>query len=269
MNKLKRIIDILMSIVLIPLMAYQVTGEAMHEWIGIAMVLLVIVHQILNRKWYTAIFKGNYQRFRVFSTVINILLLISFTLTAISGMSMSNHAVPFLYNLINVNTARIMHLAFSYWSFILMGLHIGLHVSAMAAKIPINIKKVLAALFTIIVGYGFFLFLKSGIINYITFKTHFAFLDYEKPAALVFLENVMMIISFIFIGHNIVSIIKMLGKNNNDILKHVVYIMSALIIGFVINISSGQEEFNNSWQGNAISNVETSFSEELVDNDLP
>ena len=212
MNKLKRIIDMLMSMVLIPLMAYQVTGEAAHEWLGITMVLLVVAHQVLNRKWYASILKGNYQAFRIFSTIINVLLLISFTLTAISGMSMSNHAVPFLYNLINVNIARIMHLAFSYWSFIFMGLHIGLHVEAMTSVIPINVKKVLSIVLTIIAGYGFFLFLKSGIINYITFKTHFAFLDYEKPAMLALLENIAMIIFFAFVGHNLSNVIKEVGE---------------------------------------------------------
>ena len=138
MNRIKRMIDALLTIVLIPLMAYQVTGEALHEWLGITMVLLVIIHQVLNRKWYVALFKGNYQAFRILSTVINVLLLVSFALTAISGMSMSNHAVPFLYNLVNVNTARVMHLAFSYWSFILMGLHIGLHIGAMTARMQNN-----------------------------------------------------------------------------------------------------------------------------------
>ena len=215
MFKLKRIIDMLMSVVLIPLMAYQVTGEAAHEWLGIAMILLVIVHQVLNRKWYAAIFKGNYQAFRIFSTTINVLLLISFALTAVSGMSMSNYAVPFLYNLINVNTARIMHLAFSYWSFILMGLHIGLHVAAMTSKMPINVKKVLSIVLTLIAGYGFFLFLKSGITNYITFSTHFAFLDYEKPAVVAFLENIVMIIFFVFVGHNLSNVIKEMGKKEN------------------------------------------------------
>lgn len=205
MKSIKRIIDILMTLILIPLMAYQVTGEAAHEWIGISMVLLVIIHQMLNRKWYAALFKGNYKPFRILSTIINVLLLVSFVLTAISGMSMSNHAVPFLYNLVNVNTARVMHLAFSYWSFILMGLHIGLHIGAMTAMMPKNVKKVLSIVFTIFAGYGFYLFLKSGIINYITFKTHFAFLDYEKTAILVFVENLAMISFFAFMGHNIVK----------------------------------------------------------------
>lgn len=40
----KRIVDIGMTILLLCLMAYQVTGEAAHEWIGMAMTVLVVVH---------------------------------------------------------------------------------------------------------------------------------------------------------------------------------------------------------------------------------
>ncbi|MBP3201070.1 MAG: DUF4405 domain-containing protein [Lachnospiraceae bacterium] len=212
MNRIKRIIDILMTIALMCLMAYQVTGEAAHEWIGILMVLLVIVHQVLNQKWYTALFKGNYHAYRIFSTIINVLLLISFTLTAISGMAMSNHAVPFLYGIISVNTARVMHLAFSYWSFILMGLHIGLHVNVMTSKMPKNVKAVLSIVMLLVAGFGFYLFIKSGIINYITFTTHFAFLDYEKNKALVFFENFAMLSFFAFIGHNVAEMVRNIDK---------------------------------------------------------
>ena len=214
MNRIKRIIDVLMTLTLIPLMAYQVTGEAAHEWLGISMVLLVIIHQVLNRKWYSAIFKGKYNSYRILNSIITIMLLISFALTAVSGISMSNHAVPFLYNLVNVNTARVMHLAFSHLSFILMGLHVGMHVGVMTAKMPSKAKKVLAVLFIIIAGYGFYLFMKSEMIDYITFKTHFAFLDYEKPVGLVFFENVVMLIFFAFLGHSIASITRRTNRNS-------------------------------------------------------
>lgn len=201
MNKIKRIIDMLMTIALMCLMAYQVTGEKAHEWIGIAMVMLVIVHQVLNKKWYAVLFSGKYNFYRIFSTIINVLLLIAFTLTAISGMSMSNYAVPFLYGIISVNTARIMHLAFSYWSFILMGLHVGLHINVMTSKMPKNVKSVFGIIMLLIAGCGFYLFIKSGIINYITFKSHFAFLDYEKNAILIFFENFAMLSFFAFLSH--------------------------------------------------------------------
>ena len=94
---IKRIIDAFMTALLLCLMAYQVTGEQAHEWIGMGMVVLVIIHQILNRKWYAALFKGKYKGYRIVITVVNVLLLLSFALTAFCGMSMSGYAVPFLY----------------------------------------------------------------------------------------------------------------------------------------------------------------------------
>ncbi len=96
---IKRIVDAAMTVLLLFLMAYQVTGEALHEWIGMGMTALVIIHQILNRKWYGALFKGKYNSYRVLTAFLNILLLLSFALTAFCGMSMSGYAVPFLYGM--------------------------------------------------------------------------------------------------------------------------------------------------------------------------
>ena len=267
MNRIKRIIDILMTFVLILLMAFQVTGEAAHEWLGISMVTLVIVHQVLNRKWYSAIFKGNYNTYRILNSIITIMLLISFALTAISGISMSNDATPFLYGLINVNTARVMHLAFSHWAFILMGLHIGMHIGIMTAKIKNLVRSIMLGIFTVIAGYGFFLFLKSGIINYITFKTHFAFLDYEKLAPLVLLENISMLIFFAFVAHNLANAVKGIGKKDNSILRSLVYVMTALILGFILNMSVGANaSSDNSWQSASFQNIEMTQNEQVIEN---
>lgn len=212
-NLIKRIIDIFMTISLMCLMSYQVTGEKAHEWIGILMVILVIVHQVLNAKWYSALFKGRYNYYRIISTIINVALLISFALTAISGMAMSNHAVPFLYNIVPVNTARVMHLGFSYWSFILMGLHLGMHISVIVSKMPKSVKLVLSIIFIILAVYGFYLFLKSGIINYILFKAHFAFFDYEKNNFLVFFENFSILIFWTILGYIIANLVRNTNKD--------------------------------------------------------
>ena len=202
-----------MTISLMCLMSYQVTGEKAHEWIGILMVILVIVHQVLNAKWYSALFKGRYNYYRIISTIINVALLISFALTAISGMAMSNHAVPFLYNIVPVNTARVMHLGFSYWSFILMGLHLGMHISVIVSKMPKSVKLVLSIIFIILAVYGFYLFLKSGIINYILFKAHFAFFDYEKNNFLVFFENFSILIFWTILGYIIANLVRNTNKD--------------------------------------------------------
>ena len=190
---IKRIVDAAMTVLLLCLMAYQVTGEMAHEWIGMGMTVLVIIHQILNRKWY-GLFKGKYNPYRSISTVLNILLIASFVLTAFSGMSMSGHAVPFLYGMAPVSFARRMHLSMSHWAFVLMGLHLGMHIPAMTAglKLTDRTKTILACIFTCIGGAGLWLFL--------FFRVPFAFLDYEKAGWLVFLENLLMLSFWAFIG---------------------------------------------------------------------
>lgn len=201
-NMIRRIVDISMTVCLLFLMAYQVTGEVLHEWIGMGMTVLVIVHQILNRRWYSAVFKGKYNPYRIVTTAVNILLLLPFLMTALSGMSMSAHAVPFMYGMAPVSLARKMHLAMSHWSFVLMGLHLGLHIPVMTAKMTIEGKTRTAAagVFCCFAGIGLFLFLRSGWADYMFFRAAFAFLDYEKAGALVFLENLLMLLFWAFIG---------------------------------------------------------------------
>ena len=198
----RKIIDVCMTVLLLFLMAYQVTGEVLHEWIGMGMTLLVIIHQILNRRWYTAIFKGRYNPYRTLTTAVNVLLVISFLLTALCGMSMSGHAVPFLYGILKISFSRKMHLSMSHWSFVLMGLHLGLHIPAITAKWKLNEKKktVFNGVFCVIAGIGLYLFIGSGMTDYLFFRVPFAFLDYEKPAVLVLFENILMLLFWAFAG---------------------------------------------------------------------
>ena len=199
---IKRIVDAAMTVLLLFLMAYQVTGEVLHEWIGMSMTVLVIIHQILNRKWYGSLFRGKYHAYRVLSASVSILLLCCFAMTAFCGMSMSGYAVPFLYGMAPVSFARRMHLSLSHWAFVLMGLHLGLHIPAMAAGLNLKdkTKTVLTCVFFCAGGAGFWLFLKNGMPDYLFFRVPFAFLDYEKAGWLVFFENLLMLSFWAFIG---------------------------------------------------------------------
>lgn len=129
-----------MCILLILLMSYQITGQMLHEYIGMAMTILVIIHQILNIKWYKSLFKGKYNLNRLLTITVNILLIASFIFTAFCGMAMSNYAVPFLYGIAQTSFVRRMHLAMSHWSFVLMGIHLGLHIPLIFAKYKVSAK---------------------------------------------------------------------------------------------------------------------------------
>ena len=251
----KRIVDVCMTVLLLCLMAYQVTGEALHEWIGIGMTVLVIIHQILNRRWYAAIItpkradnksggrldrKRKVNVYSILTTVINLAMLFSFALTAFCGMSMSGHAVPFLYGMTSVSFARRMHLSMSHWAFVLMGLHLGMHVPMIFARLKLTnkVKTIFSAIFCCIAGIGLFLFLRSGMMDYLFFNVPFAFLDYEKAGALVFLENILMLIFWAYIGTQAAVLClnaHRKTKEKKNPLLPVLFIMAAIIIGLIIN----------------------------------
>ena len=253
-NIMKRIVDAAMTVLLLCLMAYQVTGEMAHEWTGVSMAVLVIIHQILNRKWYGALRKGKYSLYRAVSTVLNILLLVCFALTAFCGMSMSSYAVPFLYGMAPVSFVRRMHLSMSHWAFVMMGLHLGMHIPAMTAGLRLKngTRTVLACIFACIGGSGLYLFLRNNMPDYLFFRVPFAFLDYDKAGWFVFFENILMLLFWVFIGTQAAQICRNAAQKaavKKNPLLPVVFIMAAVIIGIMLQLAlpSGDraESFGN------------------------
>ena len=195
----KRIIDVALTVTLLLLMAFQVTEQLAHEWLGIAMFALTVAHQILNRKFYAAIFKGKYNALRILQLTVNCLLLLSFVCTALSGMMMSRFATPFMNGILPSSIVRQGHLAMSHWSFVLMGLHLGLHFGMITSKLKNKTARIiLGIVMTAISVFGFYLFFKSDMLSYMLFKNPFAFLDYEKAWWLVILENLAMLLAWGF-----------------------------------------------------------------------
>ncbi|MBR4733583.1 MAG: hypothetical protein IK081_12535 [Lachnospiraceae bacterium] len=213
---IKICVDVCMTVILLALMAYQVTGEAVHEWGGIIMTILVITHQILNRRWYAVLFKGKYNLYRIITTCINLLLLAAIAVTAFCGMSMSGYAVPFLYGMAPVAFVRRFHLSMSHWAFVLMGMHLGLHVPAMTARFKIGTKiKTIVGIIPMVIGAcGLYLFLENRMPDYLFFKVPFAFLDYEKASVLVFAESLVMLFFWILTGTMIAVICSVIRRKN-------------------------------------------------------
>ena len=200
-NIVKRAVDLLLSVGLLLLMSFQVTGEAAHEWTGIAMTALMLAHLFLNRRWWAALFKGRYTPLRAVQTLINAALLACFVLTALSGISMSVHAVPFLGGFMRASLSRRLHLALSHWCFVLMGLHLGLHLPAMLRGLRGEaVRRAGWGLSLLAAGAGFYLFLKNSYPDYLFCRVPFAFFDYDKAAPLVLLEALLIAAFWAFVG---------------------------------------------------------------------
>lgn len=124
-------VDVGMTIVLLLLMPYELVGQAAHEWIGIGIFILFIVHHILNGKWSRNALKGKYTPLRIWQTILVIFVLASMIGSMVSGVILFRHVLSFLPISGGRSFVRSLHMLASYWSFVLMSLHLGLHWSMM------------------------------------------------------------------------------------------------------------------------------------------
>lgn len=114
----KLCIDIGMLVITFLLMASERTGIVLHMFLGAALFVLVVAHNILNLAWWAGIGKGTYSRTRWMRTTWNVLLLIDFLLVMISGI---------LY-------AASLHRITALLFLILTVIHIRLHWKKASAK---------------------------------------------------------------------------------------------------------------------------------------
>jgi hypothetical protein len=202
-HNIRLIVDIAMTVLLPMLMAYSLIGEMLHEIIGTAIFVLFIVHHILNRKWYGALFRGNYNARRIFQTVLDMLLLVFMLLQPISGILMSKHLYTLLPTLPISAQARSTHMLLAYWGYTLMCIHAGTHLAAQMKKLFMKSKKIIAAVCVAVACisvYGCAAFIKRGFPGYMSGKTMFAFFDYSEPRVFFFLDYLAIMVLFMMTG---------------------------------------------------------------------
>lgn len=221
----KLIVDALMSLCLFLLMGYQLWGDFAHEWIGTGMFVLFITHHLLNRKWYRGIFSGRLTKRRVCAIVLNILLISDMILLAFSGITMSNHVFTFLDIRGHTGTARIIHIIASYWGFILMSVHIGMHWGMISGIIKKHAgltcksdttKAAVKTVSAIIAVYGVYAFCKRDFLTYMLGRTSFVFFDFSEPAVLFYADYLAITATCIYLIYHALKKLKQEGKKNEN-----------------------------------------------------
>ena len=194
-------LDIVMAVAMPVLMAYSLAGETLHEIVGSAIFILFIIHQVLNRKWYGALFRGRYTPRRIFQTVLNAALLIFMILQPVSGILLSKHLYTFIPVLQGTAALRTVHLIVPYWGYILLSMHAGTHLLPLFAKVK---KAPLMRLFicsdVLISGYGVYAFIRRGFPGYMSGSRLFAFFDASEPLVLFFLDYIAVMVLFASAG---------------------------------------------------------------------
>ena len=204
---LKIMVDICMTLAILFLMPYELVGSLLHEIIGTLVIVLLIVHHLLNRKWTAEMFHGKYTLRRSVQTLMIVLMMLCVLGSAVSGIALSRHLYRFLPSLIGADFARKTHMLCAYWGLIIMSLHLGFHWNVMLNKIKKLFcrKKACGTILRIIgftaAGYGIYAFWKRDIADYLFLKTVFVFFDRNEPLILLILDYAALMAAFVLIGH--------------------------------------------------------------------
>ena len=216
---IKVIVDIAMTVILMLMMAYELVGRQAHEWLGMSIFVLFILHHVLNRKWSKSIFKGKYALFRLFQTMVVIMILITMLGSMISGIMLSEYVFSFIKPDSGYEMFRNIHMLSAYWGFVLMSIHIGTNVGVMTGMIKktktYNLKfgRGIFVLVPILIScYGIYAFYKRLIWQYMFLKSHFVFFDYNEPLITFMADYLSVMVLFATLGHYISRALQSLSR---------------------------------------------------------
>ena len=214
MKKFRIIIDVVMYIFFIILMGHHITGNLIHEILGTGIIVLFIIHNLLNIKFYKVIFKGKYNLKRLFLTLIDILLLLCMIGIIISSMIISNY----VFATLNIQTTSFglkLHMLSTSWGFVVMSVHLGLHLNGLINKINKKMKNstfeyIYYLVFLLFLIYGIYSFIKLNFISDMFLLNPFKVYDFDESPFIFYLH---VISSSLFIALTIYLFSK-IKKNN-------------------------------------------------------
>jgi hypothetical protein len=129
-NYVKIILDITMVIVFTLLYNTRVLGMTFHEVAGLAIGAIILVHCGLNWKWIKGVTLKFFNKGTPFKTrlgyIVDLLLLINVIVIIVTGIFISKTLFSGL-NFGGAHSYKFLHVASSYFSLILIGIHLGLH----------------------------------------------------------------------------------------------------------------------------------------------
>ena len=213
--KVKIFVDIAMTVLLMLLMAFELIGRTAHEWIGIGMLLLFILHHGLNRNWSKSLLRGNYTPFHVLQTLLAALVLLSMLGSMISAVLVSREVFAFLPLHGGRGLGRTLHMLSAYWGFLFLSLHLGLHwnlIMGMAGRLyktPSRLRRIVLRIVGVCIAlFGVYAFFRREIPNYLFLKTQFVFFDFEEPLFFFFLDYLGIMGLFAWIGHYLAKLLR-------------------------------------------------------------
>ena len=196
MRRARIAVDAVLAVLFVAVMATALVQEAPHEYLGVAVFAAVVVHIVLNRRWFKALFRGRYDAVRVLQIVAVVGLLACIAGQLASSLVLSKFAFGFLPALPGAGWARRVHMLCSYWGFVFAFAHAGLQLKGFARLVRARgasgtagasaVFRVARILLAAIACFGAYSFMQMNLGAYLLGQVQFAFADAGQPIALSF-----------------------------------------------------------------------------------
>lgn len=199
--------DLVLTAILLSLLGYHLFAEAIHEWLGLAFLGLVLCHNGLNLWWFKKLRQGEYTPYRRLQTGLNLLLILLFLTAVISGILLSKHIFAEWRFHSTGDFVRKIHTLSVHWIQIVLAIHLGLHwkmLSGFFSKIlslsPVSFgaKYALPSFWIGLSAYGFWAFFQRELFPYLINRVDFAFFDMEESKAMFYFDFFAILIAFAY-----------------------------------------------------------------------
>ncbi|HAN16947.1 MAG: DUF4405 domain-containing protein [Proteobacteria bacterium] len=125
------VLDFGMLVAMILLIDPRASGIAVHEWVGIVIAPVLVFHVTLNWPWIVQVTRKLVQRLPLetrINSVLNSLLFIVMVIAIVSGVLISQEALPWMgFNVTGSYTWRGIHEVSSNFVLIIIGAHLAMH----------------------------------------------------------------------------------------------------------------------------------------------
>jgi Domain of unknown function (DUF4405) len=141
----KLLVDASMTAAALMLLTLALTGLAIHEWLGVALLVVVTLHLLLNWAWIVAGVRRFFGPLSVlvrFNAILNTVLFILMTVVLASGLMISVVALRFFgLHMLPSIFLRLVHQVSADALLLVVGLHLGMNWRWVVT----SLRKVLAA----------------------------------------------------------------------------------------------------------------------------
>lgn len=200
--------------------APQSLGIPVHEYLGTLLMVLVIYHVGRNRYvFYPSSYKDVSAAVRL-KNVTALLLLASFIAMMISGIFISTEVFEAL-ELPGMGPARTIHLSVSAYAQLLLGLHIGMHVSKlqsfMTEELGRRLTNCVLSLLIICAANGLLVFYEGDYRYKLLFEQSFSFWDYDRSLWLSYTDMACVMCFYGLIGFLLMKLLSIKIKASQTV----------------------------------------------------